>query len=125
MHKAEFYLVDEDGNRTKTWDYLKEVNQANEILTLQIPSSEKRQSLLFYAVDEAGNESIALPDEKQMPLHFLITTNRWLAFINSSRKKLIAAILVGMTGIMLCLKRKQHRTLGNQSPALSKEIMEN
>ena len=111
LKKAEFYLLDRGGNRIQTWDYLKQAGNEDTVLTLTLPSSEERQSLLFYAIDEAGNEIVALQDDEDTPTSFLITTNPWLRFVNSTKDKVIVSAVAGsiicITGVTVFLRRRK------------------
>lgn len=111
LKKAEFYLLDREGNRIQTWDYLKLAGSEDAVLTLTLPSSEERQSLLFYAIDEAGNEIVSLQDDEDTPTSFLITTNPWLRFVNSTKDKVIASAVAGsiicITGVTVFLRRRK------------------
>lgn len=75
LKEAEFYLVDETGKKIETWNYVELAKEEGENITLTIPGSEKKQSLLFTVSDEAGNEMIAESGEEGVPSGFLITVD--------------------------------------------------
>ena len=75
LKEAEFYLVDESGKKIETWDYVNLAKEEEENITLTIPGSEKKQSLLFTVCDKAGNEMKAESGEEGVPSGFLITVN--------------------------------------------------
>lgn len=107
LQKAEFYLVDASGNTIQTWNYLELIDDEEGLLNLTIPGRVERQSLLFYAIDEAGNEVTASQNSKDMVTNFLITTNPWIRFLNSGLV-IIIAVTTGLTifaGIIYFKKR--------------------
>ena len=97
---AEIYLINELGEKVQTWDYLALAGEEGKEITIEIPSSDMRQSLLFYAVDEAGNEVQSLKDNEQTPKSFLITTNPWLRYKNSAVAKGITVAVVGVVALV-------------------------
>lgn len=100
LKDAEIYLINELGEKVQTWDYLALAGEEGKEITIEIPSSDMRQSLLFYAVDEAGNEVQSLKDNEQTPKSFLITTNPWLRYKNSAVAKGITVAVVGVVALV-------------------------
>ena len=74
LKDAEFYLVNESGETIEVWDYMELAEEAGDSITLTIPGSEERRSLLYRVTDEAGNEIVTKAGEKGVPSGFMITT---------------------------------------------------
>lgn len=100
LKKADFYLVDEDGNTVETYDYLALADEMGDVVTLSLPNNEKKLSLTYNAVDEAGNGIVAYDEGAQAPANFMITTNAWLQFINSRIAVITATCAGGMIVIV-------------------------
>lgn len=112
LSEAEFYLTNEEGEQLASWDYADIVSTDGEIATIEIPSYDGRQSLLFRAMDAAGNEVVAFPDSEDTPTAFMITTNPWLRFTNSPKAMATAAgvvgvIVIGGTGAGVFMKKRK------------------
>lgn len=118
LNEAEFYLVNEDGDELKRWDYFELVDEEGTMTQLTIPEYNGKQSLLFRAVDAAGNEIVTLPDSEETPKGFIVSTNP-LAQIagtpgKSETKRIImlltifAAIAAGIS-IMRFVKKKSNK----------------
>ncbi len=73
LKEAEFYLVNEAGEKVKTWNYMELAEGTGDNIMLTIPESNKKQSLLYSVIDEAGNEKIVLVGDEGVPSDFLIT----------------------------------------------------
>lgn len=74
LTEAYFTLVDEEGNVVETYNYMDMAKEAGDIVTLTLPSSDKKQSLRYYAADAAGNSIVTLEDENTAT-GFTISTN--------------------------------------------------
>lgn len=98
LQKAYFYLVDEDGNIIQTYDYMDLVEQEGEIATLSLPGSNKKMTLQYYAMDEAGNE-ITTMQERKTAAGFRITTNAWTRYIYNKKAVVVSVFLT--TGIVI------------------------
>ena len=119
LTEAYFTLVDEEGNVVETYNYMDMAKEAGDIVTLTLPSSDKKQSLRYYAADAAGNSIVTLEDENTAT-GFTISTNAWLRYTND--KKAIAATIataaaVIMAGIGIVIFKK--KKIGNK-PAAAK-----
>ena len=119
LTEAYFTLVDEDGNVVETYNYMDMAKEAGDIVTLTLPSSDKKQSLRYYAADAAGNSIVTLEDENTAT-GFTISTNAWLRYTND--KKAIAATIataaaVIMAGIGIVIFRKKK---SSNKPAAAK-----
>ena len=119
LTEAYFTLVDEEGNVVETYNYMDMAKEAGDIVTLTLPSSDKKQSLRYYAADAAGNSIVTLEDENTAT-GFTISTNAWLRYTND--KKAIAATIataaaVIMAGIGIVIFRKKK---SSNKPAAAK-----
>lgn len=119
LTEAYFKLVDEDGNVVETYNYMDMAKEAGDIVTLTLPSSDKKQSLRYYAADAAGNSIITLEDENAAT-GFTISTNAWLRYTNDKRAiaatiATAAAVIMAGIGIVIFKKKK----IGNK-PAAAK-----
>lgn len=119
LTEAYFTLVDEEGNVVETYNYMDMAKEAGDIVTLTLPSSDKKQSLRYYAADAAGNSIVTLEDENTAT-GFTISTNAWLRYTND--KKAIAATIataaaVIMAGIGIVIFKKKKV---NNNPAAAK-----
>ena len=119
LTEAYFKLVDEDGNVVETYNYMDMAKEAGDIVTLTLPSSDKKQFLRYYAADAAGNSIITLEDENAAT-GFTISTNAWLRYTNDKRAiaatiATAAAVIMAGIGIVIFKKKK----IGNK-PAAAK-----
>ena len=119
LTEAYFTLVDEDGNVVETYNYMDMAKEAGDIVTLTLPSSDKKQSLRYYAADAAGNSIITLEDENAAT-GFTISTNAWLRYTNDKRAiaatiATAAAVIMAGIGIVIFKKKKV-----NNNPAAAK-----
>lgn len=83
-----------------------------EIVSISLPNSSKKLSLVYSVTDMAGNENFVLEDSEEIPRAFMISTNAWLEFINNELAVAAAAggaavILAGIGTIAYFRKRKQ------------------
>lgn len=110
LEKAYFTLVNEAGEELESWDYMELAKEAGDIVTIQIPALDAKQSLLYRVSDAAGNELIVLPKEEGAASGFLITTNKWLQFISSPVKLfcVIGIVILGVGAGMWYLIRQKH-----------------
>lgn len=116
LKEAEFILLNENGDRLKSWDYCN-MTAEGEIMGVTVPSYEGKQSLTFRAVDAAGNEAVAAGDALLEIRDFLITTNEWLHFIHSPKQMAatagVAAAMLGGS-IYACQRRKKKKRKGRR-----------
>lgn len=109
LTEAYFTLVDEDGNTIDTYNYMELAKEAGDIVTLTLPSSDRKQSLRYYAADAAGNNIVTLEDENTAT-GFTISTNTWLRYTNNKKAvaaTIAAAATVIMAGIGTVIFRKR------------------
>ena len=109
LTEAYFTLVDEDGNTIDTYNYMELAKDAGDIVTLTLPSSDRNQSLRYYAADAAGNNIVTLEDENTAT-GFTISTNTWLRYTNNKKAvaaTIAAAATVIMAGIGTVIFRKR------------------
>ena len=114
LKEARIFLVDETGKELMSWNYMELVNESGEIATIEIPSYEGKLSLLYSAVDVAGNEVVAMQDSEEAPKAFIITTNVWTQLKNSKKTKKTAAtaaggVVVAGIGTSLFIRRRRKR----------------
>ena len=98
LTEAYFTLVDEDGNTIDTYNYMELAKEAGDIVTLTLPSSDRKQSLRYYAADAAGNNIVTLEDENAAT-GFTISTNTWLRYTNN--KKAVAATIAAAAAVIM------------------------
>ncbi len=84
LQEAYFELVDEDGNVLQTYNYMELAEEEGDIVTITLPSSNKKMSIQYYALDVAGNDITTMPDEA-VATSFMITTNTWIRYINNRK----------------------------------------
>ena len=84
LQEAYFELVDEDGNALQTYNYMELAEEEGDIVTITLPSSNKKMSIQYYALDVAGNDITTMPDEA-VATSFMITTNAWIRYINNKK----------------------------------------
>lgn len=96
LSKAVFWLVTESGEILQSWDYVKSVRNAGDVMTIMIPSREEKQFLCYEISDAAGNEIVLLPDVEEAPKGFLVTTNPWLRFIGSPVRVAVAVMVLAV-----------------------------
>ncbi len=99
VKEAKFYLVDEDGTVIRTYDYMELAEMQGEVVTITLPNHDKKMSLLYSAMDAAGNDIVVLEDDEAVPTSFMISTNAWLAYINN--KKAVALTIVGVSVVVI------------------------
>lgn len=112
LKSASLRLVDEDGKTVETYDYMELAKEDGEIVSISLPNSSKKLSLVYSVTDMAGNENFVLEDSEEIPRAFMISTNAWLEFINNELAVAAAAggaavILAGIGTIAYFRKRKQ------------------
>ena len=100
LQKAYFELVDEDGNALQTYNYMELAEEEGDIVTITLPSSNKKMSIQYYALDVAGNDITTMPDEA-VATSFMITTNAWIRYINN--KKAVAGTVCVAVLIVVAL----------------------
>ncbi len=111
VNKAVFSLITESGEILESWDYMEQVHNTGDTMTITIPSREEKQFLVYEISDAAGNELVLLPDMEEAPKGFLVTTNPWLRFISSPIKVAVAVVIFvilcgsAVYGILHCIKK--------------------
>lgn len=112
LKEASFSLVDEDGKTVETYDYMELAEESGEVVTIALPNNDKKMSLTYRTVDEAGNAVYKQNTDEAVPSSFMITTNAWLKFINNKTAVAVAvvvggsAVAVPVGGNMLYRRRK-------------------
>lgn len=53
LEKAYFTLVNEDGEELESWAYMELAKEAGDIVKIQIPALDAKQSLLYHVSDSA------------------------------------------------------------------------
>lgn len=101
LREAYVILLDQEGKETQRWDYRELAENEGDVVSLTIPGREEKQSLIYRAVDAAGNETDVSADSEEALTGFLITTNKWLQFISSPAKT--AAALCALSTVLLAV----------------------
>lgn len=89
LSQAVFTLVDHQGKETQKWDYKELVKEDGDILTIVIPESDEKQSLLYYVEDAAGNVVSTKVGDKGTPSEFLVSMNK-MAQLNAIDENQVA-----------------------------------
>lgn len=99
LDRALFYLVDEDGNTVETYNYMELAEEGGDIVTLTLPNSDKKQSLIYQVSDAAENGISTSQSSGNVPAGFMITTNTWLKYINNKAAVAGTACAAGATTV--------------------------
>lgn len=99
LEKALFYLVDENGNTVETYNYMDLAQEGGDIVTLSLPNSDKKQSLIYQVSDAAENSVSTSQSSGNIPSGFMITTNTWLKYINNKAAVAGTACAAGATTV--------------------------
>lgn len=82
LSEAELMLVNRDNEVLERWDYFDLVENEGETARIIIGEQSEEVSLLYRAVDAAGNEIETLPGEKTAKEGFLVTTDKLVQLVN-------------------------------------------
>ncbi len=99
LKEACFYLADEQGNQLQTYNYMELAESEGDVVTLTLPHHDKRLSISYKCVDQAGNDVTILPESEAVPTSFMISTNAWLRFVNN--RYAVWASMVGIAVIVM------------------------
>lgn len=110
LQEAYFKLVDEDRNVIQTYNYMELAEEEGEIVTITLPSSNKKMSIQYYALDVAGNDIATMQDEA-VATSFMITTNAWIRYINNQKAVAgticVAVVVVVAVGAGVFFRRRR------------------
>ncbi len=98
LQNASFTLIDEDGKTVETYDYMELAKEDGEVVSISLPNSSKKLSLVYSAADMAGNDRQVLADSEEIPKGFMISTNAWLKFINN---EVAVAVTAGTAAVII------------------------
>lgn len=112
LAEAELILVNSDNEVLERWNYFDFVEKEGDTANISIGEHREEVSLLYRAVDAAGNEIKIQQGEKQAKEEFLVTTDKLVQLVNKptqaplGRFLIIAATLLttGLTLIGLAVK---------------------
>ena len=82
LSEAELMLVNRDNEVLERWNYFDLVENEGETARIIIGEQNEEVSLLYRAVDAAGNEIETLPGEKTAKEGFLVTTDKLVQLVN-------------------------------------------
>lgn len=98
LAEAEFTLVNRENEVLESWDYM-ELAGENELLDIMIPQHNETVSLLYRVKDAAGNEMQAFQGEQTALVDFLVTTDKYVQFINKPSQTSVGRFVFLMTGV--------------------------
>lgn len=102
LAEAELTLVNKDGEVLESWNYFDLAEKEGDTALITIKEHNEEVSLLYRAVDAAGNEVRTLPGEKEAKADFLVTTDKLVQFVNKPAKTSIGrGIVIVLAGAML------------------------
>ncbi len=82
LFEAELMLVNRDNEVLERWNYFDLVENEGETARIIIGEQSEEVSLLYRAVDAAGNEIETLQGEKTAKEDFLVTTDKFVQLVN-------------------------------------------
>lgn len=102
LAEAEFTLVNRDNKVLESWDYM-ELAGEDEALSIMIPQHDEMVSLLYRVKDAAGNEMQTCRGERTSPDDFLVTTDKYVQFINKPSQTTAGRLIlfaVSVSGVL-------------------------
>lgn len=102
LAEAEFTLVNRDNKVLESWDYM-ELAGEDEALSIMIPQHDEMVSLLYRVKDVAGNEMRTCRGERTSPDDFLVTTDKYVQFINKPSQTTAGRLMLfagGVSGVL-------------------------
>ncbi|MDE7206086.1 MAG: hypothetical protein K2N90_02815, partial [Lachnospiraceae bacterium] len=113
LAEAELTLINKDGEVLESWNYFDLVEKEGKTAVITIKEHNEEVSLLYRAVDAAGNEVATLQGEKEAKADFLVTTDKFVQLVNKPAKTpigrgiviVLAGSLAGMALILAFLKK--------------------
>ncbi len=102
LAEAEFTLVNRDNKVLESWDYM-ELAGEDEALSIMIPQHDEMVSLLYRVKDAAGNEMRTCRGERTSPDDFLVTTDKYVQFINKPSQTTAGRLMLfagGVSGVL-------------------------
>lgn len=108
LAEAELMLVNKDGEMLEHWNYFDLVEKEGDTALITIGEHKEEVSLLYRAVDAAGNEVQILQGEKTAKADFLVTTDKFVQLVNKPTKSpigrvIITALVISIMGVLLIL----------------------
>lgn len=102
LAEAELTLVNKAGEVLERWNYFDLVEKEGDTALITIKEHNEEVSLLYRAVDAAGNEVRTLQGEKEAKADFLVTTDKLVQLVNKPAKTPIGCgIVIVLIGSML------------------------
>ena len=116
LAEAEFTLVNKKNEVLERWNYM-DLSKEGDTLYITIPEYKEEVSLLYRIKDAAGNEVQTFRGESTALADFLVTTDKFVQFVNKPTQTPFGCtllVLMGMIGIsaivisaLLLRKRKR------------------
>ena len=110
LSEAQLTLVNQDGTVLESWDYFDLVENEGDTAKITIGEHSEEVSLLYSAVDAAGNEMRTLQGEKDAKSDFLVTTDKFVQLVNKPAQTtvgrgiaIVPMLLLAGTGIVLVM----------------------
>ncbi len=96
-------LVNKDGNILESWNYFDLVENEGDMAKIIIGEHNEEVSLLYRAVDAAGNEVRTLQGEKEAKSDFLVTTDKFVQLVNKPAQTTVPIPFLTGIGIVLVM----------------------
>lgn len=117
LAEAELTLVNKDNEVLDSWNYM-ELSKEGDTLYITIPEYKEEVSLLYRIKDAAGNEVQTFRGESTALADFLVTTDKFVQFVNKPTQTPFGCtllVLMGIAGIgavsmtMLLLHKRRNK----------------
>lgn len=117
LAEAELTLVNKDNEVLDSWNYM-ELSKEGDTLYITIPEYREEVSLLYRIKDAAGNEVQTFRGESTALADFLVTTDKFVQFVNKPTQTPFGCtllVLMGIAGIgavsmtMLLLHKRRNK----------------
>lgn len=94
LAEAELLLVNKDDEVLESWNYYDLVENEGDTALITISEHKEEVSLLYRAVDAAGNEVKTMREEKQAKADFLVTTDKLVQLVNKPAQSPIGRVII-------------------------------
>lgn len=106
LDEAELMLVNKDGEVLESWNYFDLVEKEGDTALITIEERKEEVSLLYRAVDAAGNEVRTLQGEEEAKADFLVTTDKLVQLVKKpaqtpAGRGIVIAFMISLAGIVL------------------------
>ena len=98
LAEAEFTLVNKKNEVLERWNYM-DLSKEGDTLYITIPEYKEEVSLLYRIKDAAGNEVQTFRGESTALADFLVTTDKFVQFVNKPTQTPFGCTLLVVMGI--------------------------